>query len=679
MIRRPFLVFVLVVIPATIGAQEWNGVEALEIVERAVTRRAATREDGSLTDFRARAHGFVFFLAQLGEGLTEPPRLVKADELQLEVYWRTPGNSKQRIVGWRERADLPTDIRYHRDHLGMVQNNFNDNIRLGEGDEVRDVPHPLSRRGMTLYDFAAGQTTLMQLPDREVRVREIRVRPRAFDQPRVAGSLYIDVASAELVVFRFNFTGASYLDNTIEDITVVLENGLWNERFWLPWRQEIEIRRRTAWLDMPARGIIRGRWEIDDYEFNVGLADSVFRGPEIVAAATAVRDSFVWDRPFDEAVREASGPVATFDLNDVRGEIAEMAGAQAMSGLAQSRPGVGSVSDIAHFNRVEGLAVGFGWVFRPGSTWEVRVGASYGLSDESLKARIASRYRVGRYAFAVTVSRSVDDVSDALIISPILNSVLAQESGNDFGDYFLAHRALGSIERQLGSRQFVRVTSGLEQTETLAVKAAPARGSFDPNPSLGSGSSGLVRITIGRRPSTLGSRYQISGSGSVETGFGRGRAYIRTWVSGRFQIPVGQTDVVARGWVGWGNDELPPHRAFVFGGRGTLVGETFRAWGGRSALSGTIEWRIPVPFPAIPLGPLATTGRQLVVAPFVGAGWSGGSIAGMPWQPSGGVRPVVGLGVEWFHRLIRIDLGVRLRDPTVSLVIDVRRDLWDIL
>jgi hypothetical protein len=40
---------------------------------------------------------------------------------------------------------------------------------------------------------------------------------------------------------------------------------------------------------------------------------------------------------------------------------------------------------------------------------------------------------------------------------------------------------------------------------------------------------------------------------------------------------------------------------------------------------------------------------------------------------------VVGVGIEWFHRLFRADLGVRLRDPAVSLVVDVRRDLWGIL
>jgi hypothetical protein len=83
--------------------------------------------------------------------------------------------------------------------------------------------------------------------------------------------------------------------------------------------------------------------------------------------------------------------------------------------------------------------------------------------------------------------------------------------------------------------------------------------------------------------------------------------------------------------------------------------------------------------PAVPLGPVVDTGRRLILSPFLGVGWAGGAVQGLPWQPSSGVRPVAGLGVEWFHRFFRIDLGVGLRDGDVSVVFDVTRDLWDIL
>jgi hypothetical protein len=73
------------------------------------------------------------------------------------------------------------------------------------------------------------------------------------------------------------------------------------------------------------------------------------------------------------------------------------------------------------------------------------------------------------------------------------------------------------------------------------------------------------------------------------------------------------------------------------------------------------------------------TGRRIVLAPFVGLGWAGGALDEVDWRPTDGVRPVVGVGLEWFHRFFRADLGVSLRTGDVSLVIDVTKDLWNIL
>ena len=119
--------------PNVASAQEWNDTRARALVERATARRAQQLADTGLKDYKAVAHGYVTFLAQVGEGLAEPPKVVKADELVNEVYWLAPNLSKQRILGRRDTLLLPTDIAYHRDHLGIVQNNFPAIIRLGDG------------------------------------------------------------------------------------------------------------------------------------------------------------------------------------------------------------------------------------------------------------------------------------------------------------------------------------------------------------------------------------------------------------------------------------------------------------------------------------------------------------------------------------------------------------------
>jgi hypothetical protein len=132
----------VVTVPRRSAAQEWNDARTLTLVRQATERRARALADSGLVDYQAKAHGYLTFLAQVGEGFREPPRVVKADELSIQVYWRAPNLSKQRIVGQRDTLLLPTDIAYHRDHLGIVQNHFPNIIRLGDGDEDVDVPHP---------------------------------------------------------------------------------------------------------------------------------------------------------------------------------------------------------------------------------------------------------------------------------------------------------------------------------------------------------------------------------------------------------------------------------------------------------------------------------------------------------------------------------------------------------
>ena len=63
--------------PAPAVAQAWNSDAALALARRAVLRRGGAVADSSLHDYKAQAHGFLFFLGAFGQGLADPPRLVK--------------------------------------------------------------------------------------------------------------------------------------------------------------------------------------------------------------------------------------------------------------------------------------------------------------------------------------------------------------------------------------------------------------------------------------------------------------------------------------------------------------------------------------------------------------------------------------------------------------------------
>jgi hypothetical protein len=94
---------------------------------------------------------------------------------------------------------------------------------------------------------------------------------------------------------------------------------------------------------------------------------------------------------------------------------------------------------------------------------------------------------------------------------------------------------------------------------------------------------------------------------------------------------------------------------------------------------GHLEWRFEVPVPALPLGSFASTGRSLTLAPFLAAGYTARPIPGLPWSRTGGLRPVAGLALEWFMRLIRVEAGVGLRDGDVGVTVDINRDWWGLL
>src|SRR3954465_12410289 len=269
---------VVALAPRAAGAPQWNDARSRALVERATARRARQLADTGNKDYKAVAHGYVTFLAQVGEGLAEPPKVVKADELVNEIYWLAPNMSKQLILGRRDTLLLPTDIAYHRDHLGIVQNNFPAIIRLGEGDEVRDVPHPLSTVGLEAYDFAITDSLSFNLPGRTITTYEVKVRPKNDRQSRIIGAMYIHRDDAQVVRMAFNFTRAAFIDTALEDLFVVIENSLVNGRFWLPRQQEIETRRGGAMHDYPIPGIIRGRRIIGDYAINTNFSCTLCAG-----------------------------------------------------------------------------------------------------------------------------------------------------------------------------------------------------------------------------------------------------------------------------------------------------------------------------------------------------------------------------------------------------------------
>ncbi len=680
------LFFTAIIIAPHLEAQDWNDPRTRALVERATERRVNQLADTALVDYKATAHGYVTFLAQFGEGFPEPPKIVKADELGLEVYWRAPDLSKQRIMGRRDTLLLPTDINYHRDHLGIVQNNFRNVIRIGEGDEVQDVPHPLSPVGLQEYDYAIHDSLQIRLGARVLDVYEVRVRPKDDRKPRAVGAVYIDRESGEVVRMAFSFTRAALIDKDLEDVSVVLENALIEGRFWLPRRQEVEIRRTGSWLDYPARGIIRGRWEICCYAVNTGIPPSFFAGPEIVLAPPAERAQRPF--PFTGQVLDSLPPdvraVTDDDVQRVQEEARSLVRAAA---LARSRSFAFSarhVSDIARFNRVEGLALGSGLLQRIGAGFALAASGRYGFSDERFKGRGALEYRTGAgSSLTLAAERQYRDVSDDRETSLVRNSIAAQEFGSDYTDtYDVRGMSLtGSMARPGWRPSF---EAAYERHEPVFVHARPASGRFESTiPALPVRER---RLTLGLDRSAsltaggyeLGAHLALSGIRKDSPG-GPKDKYLRPSVVLDLQRPFGSSRLVLHtiGGAIITNATAPAQHLIYLGGPTSSPGYEFHEFVGRVGVSQRLEWRFLAPFIPIPLGRYGKAPGTVTLAPFATAVWIDRPA---PFRAQRqGWYPALGLGALTVFDVIRLDVARGLRGGRWTISVDVGRDFWSVL
>lgn len=655
-------------------ARQWNSPGAVSLAMRAMARRATMGRDAAPLSYTALARGLVTFEVQAGRALAGPPIRIKTDQVAVAVSRRAPGPPRQRIVGWRELADLPTDIRYHRDHLALLPAAFGTRIGLGEGHEVRDVLHPLAPGADSVYDYALGDAIVVALPAQTVTARRLQFRPKDPTGPAAVGEAWLDVTSADLIVLEFGFTRAAFRDATLEDIVVRLEQGLWEGRYWLPRQQDLTIRRRGAWLDFPMRGIIRTHFVVEDYRFDV--AGLRVGGPLLVVAPEEERNRFVWSESLGAVVARGN-PSGTPDPAEVRSRVRRLVGASVVSGLPRWGLGASRVSDVIGFNRVEGLRLGVGGVVRPRrGRLAIRGWLGRGWADGRWKARLEATHQAGGSEEWIRAFRVVRDIADEPVIAPLLNALGAQELGVDFGDYYLTRgvAAGGSVRFPAVS---VSYRGSIERIARVAVRARSAAGTFRPNPDLGDGVYRRVDVALASGRSSYGMTTSWSGMVAIEAGSGRGVDYGRLTLSGTVTIGSPSSGLVFAGFGGLGSAGLPAHRSFSLGGRGTLPGTPFRRWGGRSMVAVRAEGRVPIPAPRLGSG-LVDSGSRVVLAPFVAAGWAGRS-GGLPWKETGGGQGGVGVGLEWFHRLLRFELGRGVREGGWRFGVSLRSEFRDIL
>lgn len=699
--------------PATAAQDaEWNGIRAMTLIERARERRTRAVIDESLRSYRSQARGHVYFY--LDRRGSDSRTLVKTDQIALDVLWSAPNLTKQRIIGLRDESRLPNRMRYHLDHLTVVQNEFDDVIRLGDGDEVRDVPHPAAPGSDSIYEFRLADSLTIVLPGapEPVRAYQLEVRPRDSQRAAIVGSLFVDRATADIVRMTFTFTPSSYVDPRLDYINISLDNSLWEGRYWLPHEQSLEIRRQIPELDFIAGAVILARFRVFDYQLNTEIPVADLMGQRVTALPEAQRRTFPFEAGLYDDLQEA-GLTPPPTMAELRAEAARLLGVPNLSGLPAFRLSLGAASDVFRFNRAEGA------VLTPGISWEplpslrAEVAAGFASGPDHGKAALGleggrtngTRFRVDGWY------NRLRDVGVRPGTAGALNSLAALGWGDDYLDIFYASGAGLSVGIPLSQllQLNASVRSERHRMAQLTRRTAPlSSGSeFRPVRPTDEGWLHAAELSLVRpEPEFAGAGW--SGHATLEAGLFDSEPYIRSHAGGEWMRTTAdfRTHLRARADAGIAfagsaapaDDALPSQLHYVLGGRNTLPGYAYRSFAGDAFALAEFEVARDVFWPWIRLRTTAAVGwtedlrevgEDLSPAPTPDAT---GSTAMLP--PSGrrlhprldwglpttrGLRPALSLGAGVFYDMLRVDLARGLRDGEWQVIFSITPDLWGVL
>ena len=636
--------------------QGWNSDRALELVARARARRLLPQADTSLHNYSARAEGFVYFYLDRNE--SDERTLVKTDQIALELYWAQPNRTKQRIVGLRDQSRLPNRMYYHLDHLTVVQNGFGDAIRIGDGDEVRDVPHPAATGSGSVYDFRVADSMELRLPGATgpIRVYELNVRPRRIDQSALVGSIFVDRATADIVRMTFTFTPVSYVDRRLDYIQISLDNGLWQGRYWLPNEQRLEIRRQLPELDFAAGAVILGRMRITDYTFNDSLPATQFAGYPVDAVPHAQRESYPFERDIFADLEEA-GLQPSPEMADLRARAAALLRGKRLSGLPSLRLHLASASSALRYNRAEGLFLGNGATWSPGFGWRLDGRGGYAFGAQRPSANLGLR-RSGEQGGELSLGFYLNEPRDlgiSLPLAPVLNTLSSALLGEDYLDPYRASGArLAWRPNRIGTWQLeLGLAAERQRSVTLAYRHPPFDDSatFRPVRPIDDGKLLALDARL-QRPLADGQQLGWGATLSLLGGTLEGDGFVRGLADATVRLSNSghSRSLQLRALAGATSGHPAAQQLFLLGGAGTLPGYDYRGFAGSRVALLQAELSQEVLRPWLQL-------RLVTAAGVTGGFHNAPDRAWNTWEvrATDGVKFSAGAGVSLFWDILRID------------------------
>jgi hypothetical protein len=659
------------------------------LVER-VIRESGEIPEG-LRDFGAQVRT-TMHLSMLPDSALGGELPITVDEIASELRWRRPDVLHQWVREHRSRVLVPAPYTLGTllESPWVIPHLYGPTIQaLGfspGGDVQRGAAprglHPFGAAGPGYYRYTAGDTVRIRVQGGLITLVPITVLPRAPQpdpaRPLVVGTFHIDVDRAAVARARFGFVDPRR--NLIlgrPGTFLEFENALWEDRYWLPFRQ----RREQQFNIVVFGGTVAARIvsTITGYDLNTGWEPSEPGRVRLLRAApTAEAAAALGDAPVGTAAAEYD--ITDFaDLRRLAIEAANPDPPPVRVGLTYERS-----DHFFRYNRVEGAYLGAGARVEPGDPldrrWEVYATAGWAFAEGTARGEVVGRWhldapRVPPRGIERGLTAGVyRRLQDTRVFRPTfqwdwLYTLPAALGGSDLRDYFDASGAELGFAAGAGPWRG-RLTGRWERQDSVRLNTersliGPA-GEFGPLAPVEPGTRAGVEVegSYSRGSGAFGMGNSLVASLRLEAGAGdlQHQRMIGLLTFRRALEPFTLAARLDAGHV-WG--DVPPQMLFRFGQTEGLHAYEPNEFGGSTAALGRA--RLLVGLPPRDARPLARAGpffipplRPSLVA-LGEAGWAEVSTRARPQldrlgsAPTDGIRASAGLGISFFDDALTVE------------------------
>lgn len=648
-----FLVIFYCAIPSKVLSQDnstWNDPKALDLIRLGQEFRSRIAIDSLFQNYQAEAEGYVYLF--IDGAPSENRILVKADQIALDIFWQAPGNTKQIIIGQRDEKLLPTNIQYHLDHLTIVQDDYGDSFHLGDGDEIQGLAHPLSPNSTNIYDFQIYDSISISLPGSDnISVYRLNVRPRDTDTPGVLGSIYLQETTGAIVRMNLTFTPSSYIDTSLDYIRIITDNSLWSGKHWLPYDQQIEIRRESTLLDLPVGTSIQTHFRIRNYKFNQDLPNTFFSGFPVISLSQTEKERYTFDTGLLEDLSDANY-TSSLGMDEIRKLALTLSGPKSTNSLKKSRFFIPNASSLYRRNRAEGSFFGMGSSFKVLPSWKLESNIGYAKSKKSPAfSSSLTQEQVGGHLNFQVFWNNLNDIGVTVPgSSGTMNSLATVLFQKDYSDPYFSSGFSASKSWRIQHNDLLGITGSWEKHRSATNVMAdypPSSGLNREIRSIDNGDNQFLEISYARTGIDSGLQTSVGGRiGQINKDF-----YTKFSADIRAKKYSQRLNTDFNAWLRAGvlMGTNSPQFQYLLGGRHTLPGYNYRSFSGQQFGLLRTEISRSISFPWMTLRIFSSTGFT---------GNSDSSRLDLRSSSStNGLKTSVGMGVGLGWDLLHLDLG----------------------